>query len=236
MVLASMPEGWERALAIVAHPDDLEYGSAAAIARWTRQGKYVSYVLVTRGEAGIDSIPPEACGPLREAEQRRSAAIVGVADVAFLNHVDGAVEYGLALRRDIAAVLRRQRPQVVLTMNFDLVWGDSATVNHADHRAVGLATVDGVRDAANRWLWPELGEPWGGVTDLYATGTSQPTHFVDVGHTMDLAVASLAEHRAYIEGLRRAFDPDEYLRNLAGFAGMSAGCDYAVLMQRFGLG
>jgi len=76
--LAALPEDWDRALAVVAHPDDLEYGAASAIARWTSQGKQVHYLLVTRGEAGMNDMPPEEVGPLREIEERRSAAVVGV--------------------------------------------------------------------------------------------------------------------------------------------------------------
>ena len=100
-------------------------------------------------------------------------------------------------------------------MNFDLTWGDGSPVNHADHRAVGLATLDTVRDSANRWVFPEAGEPWSGVTGSYITGgQSAATHFVDVSGTIDLGVASLAEHRAYIEGLNREFDPSTFLKTM----------------------
>jgi len=226
-------EDWERAVAIVAHPDDLEYGSASAVARWTEQGKEVSYLLATRGEAGIDGMAPEHAGPLREEEQRRSAARVGVSHVEFLGHADGSVEPGMTLRRDLAGALRRLRPDVVLTMNFELTWGESGNVNHADHRAVGLATLDACRDAANRWMFRDLGDPWQGVKVVYVAGTSAPTHFVDVTATIDAGVASLREHKAYIDGLGRDFDADEFLRNIAGFGGMAAGCEYAVLVQAF---
>ncbi len=157
-----MPEDWERAVAVVAHPDDLEYGMASAVARFTAQGKKLSYVLATSGEAGIDSMTPERCGPLREEEQRRSAAVVGVDHVEFLGHPDGSVEYGLALRRDLAGAIRRLRPQIVFGMNFELTWGESGGVNHADHRAVGLATLDACRDAANRWMFPGAGRSLAG--------------------------------------------------------------------------
>jgi len=105
-----MPEDWERAVAVVAHPDDLEYGAAAAVARWTRQGKKVSYLLATRGEAGIAGRAPAVVGPLRMEEERRSAGVVGVTEVEFLDHADGLVEYGIPLRRDLAAAFRRLRP------------------------------------------------------------------------------------------------------------------------------
>src|ERR1035437_5111357 len=125
-----VPEAWERAVAVVAHPDDLEYGMASAIARFTSHGKQVSYVLATSGEAGIDGLAPGVCGPLRREEQRRSVAAVGVDHVEFLGHPDGSVEYGLGLRRDIAGALRRLRPEVVFGMIFDLTWGESGSVNH----------------------------------------------------------------------------------------------------------
>src|SRR5258708_818395 len=162
-----MPEDWERAVAVVAHPDDLEYGAASAVARWTAQGKTVIYVLATSGEAGIDGMGPAEAGPLREEEERRSAAVVGVDTVDFLGHPEGLVEAGIPLRRDIALALRRHRPDVVLTMMFDLTWGDGGGINHADHRAVGLATLDACRDAANRWLWTDQAEPWSGIKDVY---------------------------------------------------------------------
>src|SRR5690349_24092749 len=98
-----MPEDWDRAVAVVAHPDDLEYGAASAVARWTGQGKQVSYLLATRGEAGIAGRAPTEVGQLRAAEERRSAAIVGVTDVELLDHPDGLVEYGIPLRQDLAA-------------------------------------------------------------------------------------------------------------------------------------
>jgi LmbE family N-acetylglucosaminyl deacetylase len=229
-----VPEDWERAVAVVAHPDDLEYGMASAVARFTRQGKEVSYVLATSGEAGIDGMEPKTCGPIREEEERASAAVVGVRHVEFLGHPDGLIEYGVALRRDIAAALRRLRPEVLFAMNFDLTWGEGGGVNHADHRAVGLAALDACRDAANRWLFPDAGEPWGGIGAVYVAGSDAlASHYVDVTETIDLGVASLREHRAYIDGLGRAFDADAFLKDMAGFGGMAAGCGYAVLLRAF---
>jgi LmbE family N-acetylglucosaminyl deacetylase len=231
-----IPEDWQRAAAVVAHPDDLEYGVASAVARWTAQGKEVAYVLATSGEAGIDGMAPETVAPLREEEERQGAALVGVQHVEFLGHADGAVEYGVPLRRDLAAAYRRIRPDIVIATNFGLTWGEGGGVNHADHRAVGLAAIDACRDAANRWLFPELGEPWQGITTAYVAASDPPTHYVDVGATLARGVASLQAHRAYIEGLGRAFDAEEFLTNMAGFGGMAAGCEYAVLFQEFAVG
>jgi LmbE family N-acetylglucosaminyl deacetylase len=231
-----MPEDWTRAVAVAAHPDDLEYGVASAVARWARQGKQVTYLLVTRGEAGIAGMHPGDVGPLRVQEEQRSAAAVGVSEVEFLDHVDGVVEYGLPLRRDLAAAFRRLRPDVIITMSFDLTWGDEGPVNHADHRAVGLAVLDACRDAANEWVFPEAGQRWSGIRDAFVSTSRDPTHFADVTASIDVGVASLREHRAYIDGLGRDFDPDQFLRDGAGYIGLAAGCDYAVGFRRYPMG
>jgi LmbE family N-acetylglucosaminyl deacetylase len=231
-----MPEDWERAVAVVAHPDDLEYGAASAVARWTAQGKRVSYVLASRGEAGIAGMAPPEVGPLRVHEEVRGAAHVGVTDVEFLDHADGVIEYGLPLRRDLAAAFRRLRPEVVITMSFDLTWGEDGPVNHADHRAVGLAVLDACRDAANEWVFPEAGPRCDTIRDAYVMGTGAPTHFVDVTGTIELGVASLREHRAYLDGLGGDFDPDQFLRDMAGYIGLGAGVEYAVGFRRYPMG
>lgn len=224
------PENWERAVAVAAHPDDLEYGAAAAIARWTAQGKSVAYVLATRGEAGIDGIAPDEAGPLRVAEERRSAAIVGVTDVSFLDYQDGTLEYGLPLRRDLAIALRRLRPEIVITLNFDLTWGGDV-VNQADHRALGLALLDACRDAGNRWIFSDAGEPWSGVDAVFVAASPEPTHFVDVTATIDDGLASLREHKAYLDGLGGDFDHIAFVRDLAKQAGEKVGCAFATTFR-----
>jgi LmbE family N-acetylglucosaminyl deacetylase len=216
-----MPDDWRRALAVVAHPDDLEYGCAAAVAAWTDGGREVAYVLATRGEAGIGTLEPAACGPLREREQRASAAVVGVSEVEFLDHRDGVVEYGLGLRRDIAAAIRRHRPELVITLNHRDTWGH-ALWNTPDHVAVGRATLDAASDAGNRWIFPELTgqglEPWDGVRWVAVAGSPSPTHAVDATPGMERAVRSLLEHRTYIEALTDE-DPETYVRDfLTSFA------------------
>lgn len=232
--LEPLPEDWKRALAVVAHPDDLEYGAASAVARWTSQGKHVTYLLVTRGEAGIDSIPPEEAGPLREGEERRSARIVGVETVQFLDYPDGTIEYGLPLRRDISRVIRQHCPDVVLTLNHHLTW-NGAGLNMADHRWVGLAVLDASRDAGNRWVFPELLqeglEPWNGVRMVYVSGSPNPTHAVDVTSVLDQGIASLKEHRVYIGNLSEGFDPESFLRQNAIETGKALGCQFAVSFE-----
>ncbi|MFH9421442.1 PIG-L deacetylase family protein [Streptomyces sp. NPDC017529] len=214
-----MPEDWQRALAVVAHPDDLEYGAAAAVAEWTAAGREVTYLLVTRGEAGIDGLGPEECALVREAEQRASAAVVGVRTVAFLDrHRDGVIEAGLPLRRDLSAAVRRHRPELLITLNHHDTWGGVAW-NTPDHRVVGRAVLDAAGDAGNRWIFPDLTSelglaPWNGVRWVAVAGSPYPTHAKEVGPGIDQAVASLAEHRAYITGLEDAGkDPAAYARS-----------------------
>ncbi|MEU8510834.1 PIG-L deacetylase family protein [Kitasatospora sp. NPDC048722] len=235
----SVDEDWGTALAVVAHPDDMEYGGAAAVARWTGQGKKVVYVMVTSGEAGIDSMAPEECGPLREAEQIASAAVVGVDTVEFLGHPDGVLEYGLPLRRDIARAVRRHRPDIVITSNFRETYGGTM-LNQADHVAVGRATLDAVRDAGNRWVFRELVEegyePWNGVRQVWAAGSPQAGHAVDTTDTFDLGVASLQEHKAYLAGLGGPMaDPREFLEGFGRGAGSRLGVRFAVPFEVFPL-
>ena len=232
--LQFLPEDWDRALAIVAHPDDLEYGAASAIARWTSQGKEISYLLVTRGEAGIDSLSPEQVAPLREAEQRRAADVVGVRDVHFLDYQDGMIEYTLDLRRDMCRTIRRYHPNILITLNHHLTW-NGTVLNMADHRWVGLSVLDAARDAGNRWIFPELLkeglEPWGGVKMVCMSGSPRPTHAVDVSLSIDKGIESLKAHQAYLENLSGDFNPETFLRESAAGTGKRVGCQYAVSFE-----
>ncbi|GAA4771475.1 PIG-L family deacetylase [Streptomyces sanyensis] len=198
--LDEMPTDFERALCVVAHPDDMEFSAAAAVAAWTKDGKSVSYLLLTRGEAGIAGMPPAEAARVREAEQRRSAEIVGVREVEFLDHPDGVLEYGTALRRDIAGAIRRHRPELVVGFNCRETTY-SGRWNSPDHRVAGRALLDAVGDAGNEWIFPDAGAPWGGVRHVAMAGSPQPTHAVDVSGTVDLAVASLEAHAAYLKPL-----------------------------------
>jgi LmbE family N-acetylglucosaminyl deacetylase len=199
-----MPDDWQRALVVAAHPDDIEYGLAAAVAAWTAAGKEVHYLLATRGEAGMAGVPPAEAGPVREEEERRSAAVVGVSEVEFLDHRDGVLVAGPELRRDLAAAIRRHRPEMVVTGYFGATWTppgvSPAYVNSADHRALGQSVIDAVADAANEWIFPDLPEePWRGVTYIAVSELLDPPHEVDVADQVEKAVASLCEHRRYLE-------------------------------------
>ncbi|MBW0104428.1 PIG-L deacetylase family protein [Pseudonocardia sp. KRD291] len=216
----ALPEDADRLLVVVAHPDDIEYGGSGAVARWTAQGREVVYLLVTRGEAGIDTLAPAECGPVREAEQRAAAAAVGVDVVEFLDHPDGLIEYSTALRRDIAAAIRRHRPELLVIGNHRETWPGGG-LNTPDHVHSGRAAIDAARDAGNRWVFPgEGGAPWGGVRAVAVAASPYAGHAVDIGDTFDRAVASLAEHRAYLGALGGEMaDPDTVLRAMAEQAG-----------------
>ena len=238
--LEPLREDWERALCVVAHPDDMEFGAAAAVARWTSQGKQVVYCMVTSGEAGIDGMLPDLAREVREAEEVDSARIVGVDEVHFLHQPDGVLEYGVALRRIIAAEVRRHRPEIVITNNFHDTFGGT-NLNQADHIATGKATLDAVRDAGNRWVFNDqlVGslEPWGGVKEVWAAGSPEARHGVDITETSDLGVESLRAHKAYIDGLGwEDFDPAEFLEGLSRQTGQRMGVGHATAFEVYKLG
>jgi LmbE family N-acetylglucosaminyl deacetylase len=239
--LTPLDESWERALCVVAHPDDLEFGAAAAVARWTGQGKQVGYVMVTSGEAGIDAMAPAEAKVVREAEQIASAKVVGVDVVEFLGLPDGVLEYGVALRREICAAVRRHRPEIVITGNFRDSWGGTS-LNQADHIAVGRAVLDAVRDAGNRWVFADQITdgglaPWGGVKAVWANGSPGAQHGVDTTATFAAGVESLRAHAAYIDGLGwEHFDPEEFLEGGARQAGSRLGVPKAATFEVYSMG
>ncbi|MDQ6751867.1 MAG: PIG-L family deacetylase [Actinomycetota bacterium] len=197
------PQDWQRALVIMAHPDDPEYGAAAAVAQWTAAGKDVSYLLATRGEAGIAGLAPSEAGPLRAREQGRACAHVGVSNLDFLDLPDGRLEEGVGLRRMLAREIRRRAPELVITLNHRDTWGSGAW-NSADHRALGRSVLDAVGDAGNEWIFPELREQGLRLHKVrwVAVASAQPSHVQAVDESsVQAAVASLAEHARYLQAL-----------------------------------
>ena len=223
-----------RVLAVVAHPDDLEYGAAAAVAAWTDAGQEVVYLLASRGEAGIDGMLPAEASAAREAEERDSAAIVGVTTVEFLDHADGVIEYGVPLRRDIAAAIRRHRPDTLLLFNHRETWAPGR-LNSPDHRNVGNAALDAVGDAGNRWIFADIGLDKHSVKRALVTSSPASTHALDVTATVDRAVASLAAHRAYLDGLgdHPMADPEVLRFFLEGAAQRFTGSGAALAFELF---
>ncbi len=149
-------------------------------------------------------------------------------------YADGLVEYGLALRRDLARAIRRHRPHVLLSINYGDFWAPGSPLNHADHRHVGLALLDAARDAANRWLFvdPEGPGSWTGTRLAAFNGSPAATHAIDVSGYLDKGIASLREHRLYLEGLGEAgTDPDAFLRGTAESIGKRQGVEHAVAFE-----
>ncbi len=233
--LQPVDEAWESALAVVAHPDDLEFGMSAAIARWTSQGKKIAYCLATSGEAGIDTLPPEQAGPLRESEQQAAALAVGVQSAEFLGYPDGVLEYSVALRRDVTRVIRQHRPEVLITGNHREFF-ERGGLNQADHVNLGRAAIDAARDAGNRWVFRELADeglqPWRGVRMVLVAGSPLARHGVNVTGHLAAGQASLQAHSAYLAAIGGPLaDPASFLERIAAAAGPRLGCEYAVTCE-----
>nr|BFE65105.1 PIG-L family deacetylase [Dactylosporangium thailandense] len=196
----------QRALCVLAHPDDVDFGSAGTIATWVDAGIEVAYLLVTRGDAGgFDDTPREEMPVLREAEQRAAAAAVGVKQVEFLDgYRDGILEPTIGLRRDITAAIRRFRPDRVLTSSPLRRWERLAGPSHPDHLAAGEATTCAVYpDARNPFTFTDIGlEAWT-VREIWYSGGPNPDHIVDITDTFPRKLAALRAHAsqtAHLDG------------------------------------
>ena len=216
--LSDFPTDWSTALVLVAHPDDPEYGMAPAIDRWTAAGKRVVYALATSGEAGIQGLAPAECGPLREGEQRASAAVVGVDEVEFWGFPDSALANTPALRAKITEVIERVAPQVILSLygGPEFAPGLPNQRDHIEFAAAVLAAYDALTDKP-RWVF-ENGP--------------HPTHAVDVGDHIEAAVRSLSAHERYLSVLdpgtpvqeQARAQVDRITRPRDDFAGRRAAC------------
>lgn len=223
----------ERVLCVVAHPDDMEYGSSAAVAVWTARGVEVSYLLLTRGEAGMDSTEPQETARIRRAEQIAAGREVGVTDIEILEHPDGVLQYSLDLRRDIARAIRRTRPDAVLLSTWEIEF--VAGLNQADHRVAGLVTLDAVRDAGNRWVFRELLaeglEPWS-TRWILSSGDARPTHGLDVtGEAVEAGIRSLEAHGGYLASIPWHPPARELVDAITRMQGRLLGTDNAVAFR-----
>jgi LmbE family N-acetylglucosaminyl deacetylase len=226
----------ERVLAVVAHPDDVDYGSAGTIAQWTAQGVEVAYCIATYGDAGgFDETPRELMPALRETEQRAAAAAVGVSDVTFLGYPDGRLAVTYELRRDISRQIRRVRPQVVLTSspvrNFQ-----RAAASHPDHLAIAEATLCAVYpDARNPFAHPGLLAeegltPWT-VPEVWMTGSTEADHWVDITDTFDRKLAALRAHESQTRHMGDGLE--KMLREWNGANAAAAGLPLGRLAEAF---
>lgn len=216
----------ERVLVVAAHPDDIEFGAAGTVARWIDEGARVRYLLVTRGDKGSDdpAVDPRELGVLREAEQRRAAAELGVEGVDFLAEPDGQVEASLRLRERITYAIRRFQPEIVMSHDPTVLFVNNEWVNHPDHRAVGMATVDAVfptaRDPLNLHEHIEAGlGPWK-VAELYLWSTNEANQLVDIGETLDRKISALRCHESQFHEFA---DTERWLRRTSEELGERAG-------------
>lgn len=192
----------ESAMAIVAHPDDIEFGCSGTLARWAKAGTRVSYVLCTSGDVGIskDGMSKQQAIEIREAEQRAAAEIAGAKEVVFLREPDGMLQATLDLRKKLVREIRRFRPEVVIAGDPTVVWAGDNYINHPDHRAAATAAIDAIFPAAGQPnLFEELAAE--GLTahkprKVYCNTWGEGKTYVSIDETIDIKVAALRAHKS----------------------------------------
>jgi LmbE family N-acetylglucosaminyl deacetylase len=207
----------ESAMAIVAHPDDIEFSCVGTLARWAKAGARIRYVLCTSGDVGIaePGMTRQRAAEIREAESLEAARVAGVRDVVFLREPDGMLQPTLDLRKKLVREIRRFRPEVVICSDPTVVWAGDNYINHPDHRAAGTAALDAVFPAAGQpHLFEELEEE--GLTahktrKVYVTGWSQTDLYVNITETIDIKIAALRAHVSQM----RDWDPEPMVRQWA---------------------
>jgi LmbE family N-acetylglucosaminyl deacetylase len=217
-------------MVIVAHPDDADFGPAATAARWIDEGSVGWLVCCTSGDAGGEdpSGDPLELAAMREDEQRRAAGVIGYAGVSFLHQPDGALANDLALRELLVREIRTFRPDAVLATDPEVVFYRDGGVNHADHRAAGIAAVDAVYPAArNPMAFPWLARDGLAshiVRRLYLFWPNHPDVWVDVSGTLDRKIDAL---RAHVSQIKHPEQLEERIRGWAGDEGKTVGVDAA---------
>lgn len=197
----------ERVLVIHAHPDDPEFSAGGSIARWTSEGLEVTYCIVTDGSKGTDDrmISREQLVALRIEEQQAAADVLGVRNIIWLGFPDGEVVPDLTLRRAIVKVIRQVRPDRIVCPDPTTLITSFNTINHPDHRAVGLATLDAIFPAArNHNYFSELldeGLEPVYIREVYLTGSMQADTWVDISASFDRKVEALRCHKSQIKDL-----------------------------------
>jgi LmbE family N-acetylglucosaminyl deacetylase len=190
-------------LVISAHPDDVDFGVAGSVATWTDRQIPVTYCIVTDGSAGsaTPGIETSALAQIRQEEQRKAAAEVGVTDVRFLGYSDGSLEVSLGLRRSIARVIRSVRPDRVVCQSPERNW-DRIRASHPDHLAAGEATLQAVYpDARNPYCYPELlaeGLEPHVVEEVWLMASPRATRAVDITATIERKIAALRSHQSQL--------------------------------------
>lgn len=224
---------FKRVMVIAAHPDDPEFGCAGTIAKWADEGKEIYYCLVTSGDVGTRdlTITPGQLASLREKEQRAAAQELGVKDVVFLHHHDGMVVNDMHLRRELALILRKYQPEVVVTID---PWRHYQL--HPDHRAAGQGALDAIIAARERLIFPEQlvdGYELCRPKAVFLFWTENADVYVDISSTIDRRIAALRQHASQT-GHRD--DLEERIRKMARETGEKAGMEYAEGLKKIVLG
>lgn len=220
------------ALVIVAHPDDAEFMCAGTVARWTRGGAQVTYLLVTNGNKGSSdpAMTGDELARIRRAEQQEAARICGARQVIFLDYDDGMVEPTLALRRDITREIRRVRPHAVICQDPTRFFGGRGYINHPDHRAVAEAALAAIYPAArDRLTFPELlaaGFQPHKVTEVFLGFAEGADVIVDVSETIDQKVAALLAHGSQMGDWQPADTIRQWARETAADQSFACGEAY----------
>jgi LmbE family N-acetylglucosaminyl deacetylase len=215
----------ESAMVIVAHPDDPEFTVAGTVAAWTAAGCRVTYVVCTDGNTGSHEpgMTRERLADIRRAEQRAACATLGVGDVIFLGYDDGQLQPTLELRRDLVQVIRRVKPEVLITWDPTTLFIGDDYINHPDHRAAAQAALDATAPAsAMPLLWPEAGAPHR-VRQVYISGNDRPNVWVDVTGTIEQKILALKQHTSQVGD----WDPTEMIKEWAADTGKEKGLAYA---------
>ncbi len=223
----------ESAMAIVAHPDDIDFGCAGTLARWAKAGARISEVLCTSGDVGIatEGMTKTQATEIREVEQREAARIIGATDVVFLREPDGMLQATMELRRKLVREIRRFRPEVVLVMDPTLVWAGDDYINHPDHRAAGLAAVEAVFPAAGQPnLFEELEAE--GLTaykprKVFSVNWRDGNYWVSIDETLDLKIAALRAHKSQMND----WDPEPRIREWASERAKGKEMQYAEIFR-----
>lgn len=223
----------ESAMAIQAHPDDVEFSCSGTLAKWARGGARISLVLVTSGDVGIArrDVTRQEVAAIREVEATAAAKIIGAAEIRFLREPDGSVEATLELRRKLVREIRRFRPEVVITGDPTVVWAGDNYINHPDHRAVALATVDAIFPAAGQpHVFEELaaeGLEAHKVRKVYVNNWRDGNLWEPIDDTIDVKVAALKAHASQMG----RWDVEKNIREWAADRAKDHGMKYAEIFR-----
>jgi LmbE family N-acetylglucosaminyl deacetylase len=205
------------AMAIHAHPDDIEFTCVGTLARWAQSGARISYVLCTSGDVGIDQpgMTREKATEIREAESLAAAEIAGASEVIFLREPDGLLQPTLEFRKKLVREIRRFKPEVIVCGDPTYVWSGDTYINHPDHRAAALAALEATFPAAGQpSLFQEFekeGLTAHKVRKVYISGRTQTDFFVNIEETIDIKIAALRAHKSQMKD----WDPEPRIREWA---------------------